>query len=274
MAGSAVAVICAWCQAPIPPEARRDALTCSKSCRQTLFRARRLAELDRRYAQPCRFAYADPPYPGTSARYYRNEPSFAGEVDHAALIERLTSGGYLGWALSTSEAALRAVLPLCPSGARVCPWVKPHGVSARSRGLHNAWEPLIVVGGRQQPPGRRDWLRAMPARRGGTLPGRKPLAFCVFLFEALGMVPGDSLDDLFPGTGVVARAWAAVQAGKASLLEDGDASEASLLQAGDAFLPCCGATCSSGAHSDVSPEALTDTSRAAADDGSPALELG
>ena len=29
-----------------------------------------------------RFAYADPPYPGLSARYYRNEPTFAGEVDH------------------------------------------------------------------------------------------------------------------------------------------------------------------------------------------------
>jgi hypothetical protein len=28
------------------------------------------------------------------------------------------------------------------------------------------------------------------------------------LFDALGMMPGDELDDLFPGTGIVSRAWA------------------------------------------------------------------
>jgi hypothetical protein len=53
----------------------------------------------------------------------------------------------------------------------------------------------------------RDWLRAQPARNGGNLPGRKPLAFCAFLFAALGMIPGDELIDLFPGTGIVSRAW-------------------------------------------------------------------
>jgi hypothetical protein len=35
-----------------------------------------------------RFAYADPPYPGC-AHYYEGHPDFAGEVDHAALINRL-----------------------------------------------------------------------------------------------------------------------------------------------------------------------------------------
>ena len=43
-----------------------------------------------------RLAYADPPYPGQSKRYYGDQPSYAGEVDHAALIERLS--GYDGWA--------------------------------------------------------------------------------------------------------------------------------------------------------------------------------
>jgi hypothetical protein len=37
--------------------------------------------------------------------------------------------------------------------------------------------------------------------------GRKPVAFCAWLFDLLGMVPGDELVDLFPGTGIVARSW-------------------------------------------------------------------
>lgn len=160
-----------------------------------------------------RFAYADPPYPGLAARYYRNEPTYGGEVDHAALIASLEASGYDGWALSTSARALRDVLPLCPEGARVCAWVKPIGASSRTRGLHNTWEPLIVVRGRKLQPGVRDWLCAQPARWGGSLPGRKPIAFCAWLFDCLGMLPGDTLDDLFPGTGVVGRAWAAVSSG-------------------------------------------------------------
>ena len=127
-------------------------------------------------------------------------------MDHEELITSLVAGGYTGWALSTSMRALRDVLPLCPPH-HVCPWVKPHGVSSRSNGLHNAWEALIVVGGRQRPPGVRDWLRAMPARGGGDLMGRKPLAFCAWLFRCLGMQAGDELVDLFPGTGAVAKAW-------------------------------------------------------------------
>lgn len=157
-----------------------------------------------------RMAYADPPYPGLSSKYYRDEPTFAGEVDHAALIASLTAANYDGWALSTSSRSLRDVLPLCPAGARVCAWVKPIGVPAATRGIHSTWEPLIVVGGRQLPPGRRDWLSAQPARFGGTLPGRKPSAFCAWLFDLLGLQPGDTLDDLFPGTGVVSRAWASL----------------------------------------------------------------
>lgn len=153
-----------------------------------------------------RFAYADPPYPGMAARWYRNEPSFAGEVDHARLMSLLED--FDGWALSTSASTLRMVLPLCPEGARVCAWVKPIGVSSETFGLHNTWEPLIVFPGRRQRPGVRDWFRAMPARGGGSLPGRKPLAFCAFLFRALGMLPGDELSDLFPGTGIVGRSWA------------------------------------------------------------------
>lgn len=232
-------------EGPVAREIRRDARYCSKKCRQSAFRLRRQRVADARALEPMAFAYADPPYPGTAKKYYGGEATYAGEVDHAKLIgelearrlcpfknrdgrqcrklpehdgdhyepgcnfgwHRFAQNRIDGWALSTSASALRDLLPLCPEGARVAAWVKPHGVSGKTFGLHNAWEPLIVVGGRRKRGGVRDWLRAMPARFGGELPGRKPIAFCAWLFDCLGMVPGDALDDLFPGTGIVARAW-------------------------------------------------------------------
>ena len=200
--------VCAWCGGPLPDGARRDQRYCEQKCRQWAFRLRRRRTTDELNTQPMRFAYADPPYPGTARKYYADQPSYGGEVDHVALIASLVDGGYAGWALSTSSKALRHVLPLCPEGTRTCPWVKPIGVSGRTRGAHNTWEPLLVAGGRELRPGFRDWLSAHPARSGGSLPGRKPIAFCAFLFQQLGMLPGDELVDLFPGTGIVSRAWA------------------------------------------------------------------
>jgi len=165
-------------------------------------------------------AYADPPYPGTAWRYYGREQTYAGEVDHVELVARLEREYPDGWALSTSAKALRAVLPLCPAAARVCSWAKPIAPSPHTAGLHNVWEALIVCRGRQQAPGVPDALVAVPARRGGTLPGRKPIAFCAWLFSCLGLQRGDELEDLYPGTGVVSRAWR-----EANRTEDlGDAS--------------------------------------------------
>lgn len=206
---------CGWCGVV---GIRDDARFCSKKCRQTAFRLRRrsgwatsLVDGATSLTTSATFAYADPPYPGLSRKYYSRESTYAGEVDHhrliASLIDRATAGELAGWALSTSAAALRDVLPLCPPAARVCPWVKPIGVSSKTYGLHNTWEVVIVVGGRPARPGVRDWLRAMPARGGGTLMGRKPIAFCAWLFDLLGMQPGDRLIDLFPGTGAVSKAW-------------------------------------------------------------------
>ena len=199
---------CAWCRQLLEQTARRDQAFCSQRCRQWAFRLRRRRATDDAAAEPMRFAYADPPYPGLARKYYGDQPTYGGEVDHAALVASLAGGGYAGWALSTSAKALRDVLPLCPTVARVCPWVKPIGAAPATYGAHNTWEPLVVVRGRALRPGFRDWLLAQPARGGGDLPGRKPLAFCAFLFQQLGMLPGDELVDLFPGTGVVARAWA------------------------------------------------------------------
>lgn len=219
---------CPWCRGLLEVTARRDSRFCSKTCRQAAFRLRRRAIGARDESPtaavsdasgPLRFAYADPPYPGTAARYYGAEPSYRGEVDHASLIDRLATGNYHGWALSTSARALRDILPLCPSTARVCSWVKPKGIPPATRGLHNSWEPVIVVEGRKLQPGHADFLIAQAARGGGDLMGRKPIAFCAWLFQSLGMLPGDTLEDLFPGTGIVSAAW-----GELSLSAASDAS--------------------------------------------------
>src|SRR5262249_16916116 len=152
-------------------QTRRDARYCSKRCRQAAFRLRRRRVAESWADRPMVFAYADPPYPGTAKKYYADQPTFAGEVDHRKLIRDLEKRRAIalddakkaqridGWALSTSARALRELLKLCPEEARVCAWVKPHGVSGKTFGLHNAWEPLIVVGGRERRGGIRDWLR-------------------------------------------------------------------------------------------------------------------
>lgn len=154
-----------------------------------------------------RLSYADPPYPGR-AHLYKDHPDYAGEVDHHALIEKLM-GGYDGWALSTSAEALRDLLPLCPPEARVLAWVK-HTVTV-------SWEPLIVVSARK-PVGVRDWVQVEPdsyqwrEKPAGYVIGQKPKPFCMWMFQWLGADPGDSFDDLFPGSGQVGAAWVEWQA--------------------------------------------------------------
>lgn len=201
-----IPLICGWCRSKLPttPGVR----FCGRKCRQAAWRLRRLSSRAAASDEPMRFAYADPPYPGTARKYYGGEASYAGEVDHVALVASLVDAGYDGWALSTSAKALRDVLPLCPAGARLAAWSKPHPPSPQTYGIHNCWEPVIVVGGRRRRPGVSDALIALPARGGGTLPGRKPIKFCAWLFSLLGMLPGDQLVDLFPGSGVVGAAWA------------------------------------------------------------------
>lgn len=214
---------CAWCGASLLEPRQRY---CSKRHRQTAFRLRRRRDGAAAPAgPPGRFAYADPPYPGHAWRY-RDQSTYAGEVDHQALVKSLVDARLIGWALSTSSAALREVLQLCPPGARVLPWVKPNPPTGA--GLCVRWEPLIVVGGRTTPHPVKDWLQAAPARGGDSdLVGRKPLAFAAFLFEVLGMGAGDELVDLFPGSGAISSAWLSLGAGRrlASSLQAGHVAE-------------------------------------------------
>ena len=163
-----------------------------------------------------RFAYADPPYPGL-AKYYRNPDDrsslwyYPAEVDHQALIRRLTLEYPDGWALSTSAAAVRDVWALCPT-ARLCVWVKAARL-VKVRRMVSTWEALLVAGGRDRQNGAgpaptdalvyRGRHRAFP----GALVGMKPPAFAEWMFRLLGAGPGDTLDDLFPGSGAITEAW-------------------------------------------------------------------
>jgi hypothetical protein len=159
--------------------------------------------------RPLRLAYADPPYPG-NAGLYRTHPDYGGEVNHARLIGRLAA--YDGWALSTSAEALPSVLALCPRGVRVAAWHRGERPAPGRRPLY-AWEPVIHFGGRQLSRNPGDPRRVDSIVCGvaalttlpGRVPGTKPAAVCRWIFGLL----GGTLDDLFPGSGAVTRAWAA-----------------------------------------------------------------
>lgn len=168
-----------------------------------------------------RLAYADPPYPGQARKWYRDHPDYAGEVDHAELIGRLCRDYPDGWALSTSAAALREVLILCPDDVRVAIWhVKNSEAPGAKPGWHLSWEPVIVRGGRPLSGAGRvrnllscgNYTGAYSDYGDHVLPGQKPTVFCQWVFRLLGAQPGDELEDLFPGSGAVGWAWKAFSA--------------------------------------------------------------
>lgn len=164
--------------------------------------------------QEARFAYADPPYPGQSAKHYKAHPDYAGEVDHPALIARLEEEFPDGWALSTGAKNLQEVLALCPP-VRVLIWDKKAGTPFGDH-FYWRWEPVLLRGCRRPSLYPHDLVQALPqgfthtfrSSPEGHVTGAKPEAFCRWLFECMGLGPDDELVDLFPGSGAVTRAWA------------------------------------------------------------------
>lgn len=199
---------CWWCEGTIPAGRRRDAETCRKACRQARSRFRVGRALGP-IGAPMRWAYADPPYPGLARKYYGSEAS---EVDHAALVSRLQEG-FDGWALSTSAEALPDVLRLCPPGAWVAAWVRGCRPT-KSRSALTAWEPVIIYGNRPLPDtgvpqDLCDVLLSGARQRShpDALIGMKSAAFAEWVFRLLGARQGDTLADIFPGSGIISRAW-------------------------------------------------------------------
>lgn len=183
-------------------------------------------------SEPIRFAYADPPYPGKSRKYYGDHEDYQGEVDHEQLIASLEADFPDGWALSTSSAALQQVLAMMPPpksrGAegggvryqfRVLAWCKPLAQPGSDRGPAPAalygWEPVIIRGGRPAPEGARprDWLVCSPElytlreKPDGHVTGAKPPDFCRWLFACAGLRAGDEFVDIFRGSGAVRQEW-------------------------------------------------------------------
>lgn len=162
-----------------------------------------------------RMAYADPPYLGCSVRLYGDQHPEAAVWDdpqsHLDLVVRLADEYPDGWALSCNPRDLRLLLPVSPEGTRVAAWCKTWHRLRPLVAVQYAWEPLLFFGGRaikRRNPMIRDWT-ACPVTLQRTTKGAKPDAFCHWMFSLLGLEPGDELDDLFPGSGAVADAWAA-----------------------------------------------------------------
>ena len=170
-----------------------------------------------------KLAYADPPYIGC-AHLYKDHPDYAGEVDHADLIERLEAD-YDGWVLHAS-ATPKSIAVLAPiveqiEGARWMTWVKGFAAFKRNVPVAYAWEPVIVKPARKPVVSKRlvmrDWIECSITLKRG-LTGAKPEAVCHWAFEMVAARPDDDLSDLFPGTGAVTEAWRTWQ-GKFTLPE-------------------------------------------------------
>jgi hypothetical protein len=163
-----------------------------------------------------RLGYADPPYPGQARRHYKNDPSgiAAEEVDHKELIEHLLQQ-YDGWALSTNEPGIEHIKDLFPKGffkenhIRIAPWVKPWAFFKPWVRVQYTWEPVLYVPtrprGTKEIPSTRDHVIANATRKKGTC-GAKPPEFCDWILDLLGWQPGDTVDDLYPGSGAFTEA--------------------------------------------------------------------
>ena len=201
---------CAWCGDLLSDRGRADTVTCSKRCRQARWRFNRsVGAAHEQASRPVRVAVADPPYPGLSARYYSDHPDYAGEVDQAELLGRLED--YDGWALATAARSLPDVLALAPAGVRVAAWHRGGRPNSSAAWPRSAWEPVIYRSARRRtggtPPD--SLVCGVSVRRSdpGRVIGAKPAAWWRWVFDLIGVLPGDEFSDLYPGSGGGGRAW-------------------------------------------------------------------
>lgn len=155
-----------------------------------------------------RFAYADPPYLGCGNLYdahHDDSREYDDPEAHRALIQRLCDEYSDGWAMSLHVPSLRTSLPMCPEDARIAAWVKPFASFKPNVTRAWTWEPVIFCGGRpisKEAPTWRDHLAENITLKKG-LTGAKPWRFCEWVLDGLNYQRGDTLDDLFPGTGIM-----------------------------------------------------------------------
>lgn len=162
-----------------------------------------------------KIGYADPPYIGC-AHLYKNQDDYGGEVDHETLINKLETE-YDGWVLhaAATPKSLAILGPLiAKTDARWMAWTKGFAAFKKNVSVAYAWEPVIVKPARKPVVSKRlvmrDWVQCSITMKRG-LTGTKPEAVCHWAFEMVGARPEDTLDDIFPGSGAVGKAWATWQ---------------------------------------------------------------
>jgi hypothetical protein len=175
-----------------------------------------------------RLCIADPPYLGRAVRWYgqngcgdgyglgqADNHVAAAEWDkpakHRELVRELLRD-FDGFAIAMSVHSLSTYLAEIEtdsrSGFRVLAWHKPSSYPSGSR-IQNVYEPVLV----KVPDGRRgykgglktsDVFSCNPPKLG--FAGAKPEGWTHWLLDVLGYAEGDTVTDLFAGTGSVARA--------------------------------------------------------------------
>jgi len=181
---------------------------------------------------------ADPPYLGRAAVWYgdgmnisRLSKSHGGTANvsgprpadfhpdahlwdniekHAEMVQMLIDT-YDGWAIAMAHDNLRDYMPLIPKSVpiRIGVWTKPQTMPSGARVL-NTYEPVIVriPEGRRASNGQvffpRDSVTIKRLNNG--FPGAKPPAWTRWVLDMLGFDQDlDTVDDLFEGSGVVAK---------------------------------------------------------------------
>ena len=153
-------------------------------------------------------AYADPPYLGCSRYYDHPDASkWDDQRSHGELLSTLDRE-YDGWAFSLSSTSLAAILPYAPPGTRIGSWCKSFAAYKRNVRIAYAWEPVLFKPARDRSTdgaqvGRDFLVQPITLSRG--LVGAKPDRFCRWVLDLMGYVDGDSVEDLFPGTGVMGK---------------------------------------------------------------------
>jgi hypothetical protein len=181
---------------------------------------------------------ADPPYLGRAAIWYGDRmgksqlsPEYGGTAGigavrpadhhpdahlwddietHRAMVGRLIAE-YDGWAIAMAHDNLRAYMRIIPDAVpiRVGIWTRPQAMPGGAR-VVNVYEPVVVriPEGRRSSTGQTLFPRdsVTISRLNNGFPGAKPPAWTRWVLDMLGYDPEvDNVDDLFPGSGAVAK---------------------------------------------------------------------
>ena len=178
-----------------------------------------------------KFAIADPPYLGRAHRWYgvggRAKGGGLGRADshpeaykwdHPAMHLKLAAElllDYDGFALACTPHSLSTYLSVIPThsenGIKLLSWIKPGSMPTGSR-ITPSWEAVIIripkerkarAVGKQMV----DYLICSAPRSGYA--GSKPAEWTDWVLNAMGVEAGDTVVDLFVGSGKVSKVLAA-----------------------------------------------------------------